>query len=149
MPTSSSSTATGTRRFKNAGPCSAREPGNPDALRRLVSLFTGEGRKEEAFALMTESRRTQPLNFENNLALARIYEERGNIEHVADCLQAAAMSGPATAQAHIYLARHLSKLGRPVEALVELARARRIAMLMGDSDLASEISATIRSTGNP
>jgi len=127
----------------------AREPGNPDALRRLVSLFSGEGRKEEAFSLMSEARRTQPLNFENNLALARIYEERGDAERVADCLQSAAMSGPATAQAHIYLARHLSKLGRSVEALVELARARRVAMLMGDPDLAAQISATIRSTGNP
>ena len=127
----------------------AREPDNSDALRRLVSLFTADGRKEEAFALMSGARMTQPLNFENNLALARIYEERGDVEHVAECLRGAALSGPATAQAHIYLARHLSKSNRPVEALVELFRARRAAIAMGDQDLAAEISATIRSGGNP
>ena len=76
-----------------------QDPGDSDALlRRLVSLFTAEGRKEEAFALMSAARRTQPLNFENNLALARIYEERSDVDRVVECLQAAALSGPATAQ---------------------------------------------------
>jgi tetratricopeptide (TPR) repeat protein len=127
----------------------AREPDNSDALRRLVSLFSAEGRKEEAFALMSEARRTQPLNFENNLALARIYEAKGEAEHAAECLQAATTSGPATAQAHIYLARRLASTGRPVEALVEFARARRVAILMGEPDLAARIADTIRSAGAP
>jgi tetratricopeptide (TPR) repeat protein len=127
----------------------SREPDNADALRRLVSLFTAEGRSDDAFAIMSAARQTQPLNFENNLALARIYEERGDVGRVFECLRAATLSGPATAQAHVYLARYLNRQGRPVDALVELARARRVAILMGDEGLASEVSATIRSISNP
>ena len=125
----------------------ARDPGNPDALRRLVSLFEGEGRKEEAFALMTQARRAQPLNYENLIALARIYRERGDDERVADCLQAAARCGPADAQIHLYLASRLRRLNRPAEALVELARARRIAALAGDPQLAQRISEEMRPGG--
>lgn len=120
-----------------------RDPGDSDALRRLVSLFTAEGRKEEAFGLMSAARKTQPFNFENDLALARIYKGRSDVEHVVDCLQAATLSGPATAQVHLYLATHFNRLNRPVDALVELARARRIAILMGDQDLVLEISAAM------
>jgi tetratricopeptide (TPR) repeat protein len=127
----------------------AREPDNSDALRRLVSLFTAEGRMDESLSLMQAARETQPLNFENNLALARIYEGRGDAGRAAECLTAATVSGPATAQAHIYLARRLSKLGHPVEALVEFARARRVALKMGEQDLAAQISDSMRLGGNP
>jgi tetratricopeptide (TPR) repeat protein len=125
----------------------ARDPGNPDALRRLVSLFGGEGRKDEAFALMTQARSAQPLNYENLIALARTYRERGDDERVADCLQAAARCGPADAQIHLYLASRLGRLNRPAEALVELARARRIAALAGDAQLAQRISEEMRPGG--
>ncbi|MGA2016157.1 MAG: tetratricopeptide repeat protein [Opitutaceae bacterium] len=125
----------------------ARDPGNPDALRRLVSLFGGEGRKDEAFALMTQARSAQPLNYENLIALARTYRERGDDERVADCLQAAARCGPADAQIHLYLASRLGRLNRPSEALVELARARRIAALAGDAQLAQRISEEMRPGG--
>jgi tetratricopeptide (TPR) repeat protein len=118
-----------------------REPENSDALGRLVSLYNAEGKKEDAFALMSEARRTQPLNYENNLGLARIYEERGDLGSAAECLQSAARSGPATAQAHLFIARHLGNGNRPSDALVELARARRVAVLMGDDALALRISA--------
>jgi hypothetical protein len=93
---------------------------------------------------MAAARTTQPLNFENNLALARLYEARGEIDQVADCLQAAAVSGPATAQAHLYLARYWKDRHRPADALLELARARRIAVLTGDQKLAGEITDAIR-----
>ena len=100
---------------------------------------------DEAFALMSEARRTQPFNFENYMALARIYKERGDDDSVADCLRAATLCGPADAQVHLFLASHLRRLNRPAEALVELARARRVALLAGDSELAKRISAEIRS----
>jgi tetratricopeptide (TPR) repeat protein len=122
----------------------ARDPASSDALRRLVSLYTAEGKNADAFALMAAARTTQPLNFENNLALARLYEARGEIDQVADCLQAAAVSGPATAQAHLYLARYWKDRHRPADALLELARARRIAVLTGDQKLAGEITDAIR-----
>jgi tetratricopeptide (TPR) repeat protein len=123
----------------------ARDPQNQDALRRLVSLYTGEGQKEQAVALMSEATRTQPLNFENNMALARIYGERNDDNSVADCLTEAALSGPAGPEVHLYLASHLRKLNRPKDALVELARAERVAILMGNTELAQRISAEIRS----
>jgi len=125
----------------------ARDPGNSDALRRLVSLYTGEGRTDEAFDLMAQARRTQPSNFENDVALARIYRERGDDDNVADCLGAATLCGPADAQVHLFLANHLRKLNRPADALVELARAQRVATLMGNPELAQRISAEIRSRG--
>lgn len=126
----------------------ARDPGNSDALRRLVSLFSGEGRKEEALALMSEARSTQPFNYENDIALARIYRERGDDEKVADCLGAAARCGPADAQIHLYLASRLRRLNRPADALVELARARRVAALAGDEQLYQRISAELRPDGS-
>jgi tetratricopeptide (TPR) repeat protein len=126
----------------------AREPDNSDALRRLVSLSTADGDREKAFTLMSQARKTQTMNFENNLALARIYEERGDADRAADCLHAAAQSGPATAQAHLYLASRLGRMGRPGDALLELFRARRVALLMEDGKLASEIAEAIRKSPN-
>jgi thioredoxin-like negative regulator of GroEL len=122
------------------------DPENADALRRLVSLYGAEGRKDDLFALMAEARLAQPLNFENDLALAKIYDERGDEEHAAECLADAARAGPATAQAHLYLARHLKKEGRPADALLELARARRLAVLAGDSELESQVTAAMGAT---
>jgi len=125
----------------------AREPENSDALRRLVSLYTGEGRADEAFALMSQARRTQPSNFENAMALASIYKERGDDDNVADCLRAATLCGPADAEVHLFLASHLRKLNRPADALIELARAERVATLTGKPQLAQRISEEIRSRG--
>jgi predicted Zn-dependent protease len=125
----------------------ATDGADPDALRRLVSLYTQEGRKQQAFDLMVAARAAQPLNFENNLGLARIYDERGDGNDAADCLLAATRSGPATAEVHIYLARRLSKLGRPQDALVELARARRVAILSGDPEKARHIEETMALVG--
>jgi tetratricopeptide (TPR) repeat protein len=119
----------------------AREPGDSDALRRLVSLYTAEGNSREAFELMSSARAAQPLNFENDLALARIYDESGDEDNVAACLSDAARGGPATAQLHLYLARHLSKKGQMKEARLQLARARRLAVLAGDSELIRQIKA--------
>jgi tetratricopeptide (TPR) repeat protein len=118
----------------------AREPENTDALRRLVSLFEGEGRADEVFAQRMAARSTQPMNFENNLALARMFESRGDEAAASDCLSAAAASGPATAQAHLFIAHHLSTLGRHADERVELARARRLALIFGDGPLARSIS---------
>ena len=123
----------------------ARDPGNSDALRRLVSLYTGEGRAEDTFALMKEARLTQPQNFENNMALASVYRERGDDENVADCLTAATLSGPADAPVYLYLAHHLRKMNRRRDALLELARAQRVASLMGNTELAKWISAEMAS----
>jgi tetratricopeptide (TPR) repeat protein len=120
-----------------------REPSDSDALRRLVSLYEAEGRRQDAFDLMLASRPAQPLNFENNLALAKAYEERGDEENTAALLLDAARSGPATAQVHVYLARHFSKVGRPSEAELELARGQRVALLSGDPELAGQIAATL------
>jgi tetratricopeptide (TPR) repeat protein len=120
---------------------------DPDALRRLVSLYTAEGRKQEVFNLMVAARAAQPLNFDNNLGLARIYDERGDEDGAFDCLLAAARSGPATPEAHIFLARHLSKLGRPQDARLELARAQRVAILSGDPEKARRIEETMASVG--
>jgi tetratricopeptide (TPR) repeat protein len=117
---------------------------NPDALRRLVSLYMADGNQDEAIALMKVARRTQPLNYENNIALARIYNDRADDASVADCLEAAARSGPADAPIHLYLSSHYQKLHRPLDALVELARAQRVASEMGDSELAKRIAETIR-----
>ncbi len=121
-----------------------QEPGSGDALRRLVSLYTAEGKAAEAEALMAAARASQPLNFENNLALARIYDRRGETARAAECLADAARGGPATAQVHVYLARNLSRLGRPQDALLELARARRCALLVGDQGLVAQVDETIR-----
>ncbi len=125
----------------------AQDPENPDALGRLVSLYTAESRTKEAFALMSEARRTQPFNFENNVALARVYRERGDDDNVADCLLAAARSGPVGAEVHLFLANHLRKLDRPADALVELARAERVANISGNTELAQKISAERRTVG--
>jgi uncharacterized protein (TIGR02996 family) len=121
-----------------------RDPGNFDALRRLVSLYAGEGKKDDAVELMKEARRTQPMNFENNMALAGIYGESGDDDDVADCLNAATLSGPAEAPVYLYLASHLRKLNKPEESLVELARAERVATLMGNTELAQRISEELR-----
>jgi tetratricopeptide (TPR) repeat protein len=126
----------------------ARDPGNADALGRLASLYTGEGRTQEAFDLMARARKTQPFNFENNLALARIYQERGNEDNVADCLTAATQSGPADVSAYLFLAHHFKKLNRQDDALLELARANRVATLNGNLELAKRISAEIESSSN-
>jgi tetratricopeptide (TPR) repeat protein/lysophospholipase L1-like esterase len=120
-----------------------REPGDADALRRLVSLDDAAGLKAEAFELMAAARATQPLNFENDLALARIYDERGDEDKAAACLADAARGGPATAQLHLYLARHFRKEGQKDDALVELARARRVSVLADDPEMARQITATI------
>jgi uncharacterized protein (TIGR02996 family) len=125
-----------------------RDPGNQDALGRLVSLYDGEGEKEKAFRLMLEARSSQPMNYENNLGLAKVYEARGDEDRAVDCLRAATLSGPATAQAHIFIARHLGKLKRHEEELVELARARRVALLLGDAALADQVSETIRAVSS-
>lgn len=124
-----------------------RDPGNADALGRLVSLYTGEGHVNEAFALMSEARLTQPFNFENNIALARVYRDRGDDANVADCLLAAARSGPVDAGVHLFLANHWKKANRSADALIELARAERTATLMGDTELARRISAERLSAG--
>lgn len=125
----------------------AKDGADEDALRRLESLYTAEGKKQEAFDLMVKARAAQPLNFENNLGLARAYDEKGDEDNTADCLLAAARSGPVTAQVHVFLARHLSKLGRPQEALVELARGERVALLAGDTETARHIEETMAAVG--
>jgi tetratricopeptide (TPR) repeat protein len=125
------------------------DPENPDALRRLVSLYDGEGRAEDAFDLMKAARRTQPMNYENDIALARIYNDRGDEDNVADCLQAAALSGPADAPIHLYLSSRYKKLNRSLEALVELVRARRVAAEMGDEVLARRITESIQAGSTP
>jgi predicted Zn-dependent protease len=125
----------------------AADRADADALRRLVSLFTAEGKKQEATDLMEKARADQPFNFENNLALAKIYDERGDEAGAADCLAAAARSGPATAQVHVYIARHLSKVGRKEDALAELALGKRIAILGGDTDTARRIEDTMAAVG--
>jgi tetratricopeptide (TPR) repeat protein len=122
----------------------AGDPGDPDPLGRLVSLYNGEGQAQKAFLLMQEARVTQPLNYENNLELAKLYEAKGDEERAVECLRAAALSGPATPQAHIFIARHLAKAGQHREELVELHRARRAALLLGDQDLALKISETMQ-----
>jgi tetratricopeptide (TPR) repeat protein len=128
----------------------AADPENADALRRLVSLYTAAGNQEEAIALMKAARHTQPLNYENNIALARIYNDRGDDADVADCLEAATLSGPADAPIHLYLSSHFKKLHRPLDALVELARAQRVASEMGNTELAKRISESIRAgAGTP
>jgi hypothetical protein len=52
-----------------------------------------------------------------------------------------------TAQVHVYLARRLSKLGRPQDALAELARGERVALLAGDTDTARHIEETMAAVG--
>jgi tetratricopeptide (TPR) repeat protein len=122
----------------------AGEPDNPDPLGRLVSLYEAEGHKDKAFPLMEQARVTQPLNYENNLELAKVYEARGDEDRAVECLRDAARSGPATTEAHIFIARHLGRANRHMEELVELHRARRVALLSGDEDLAQRVSETIR-----
>jgi tetratricopeptide (TPR) repeat protein len=124
------------------------DPQSADALRRLASLYRAEGRKDDAFALMSKARMTQPLNFENDLALARVYDERGDEDHAAECLADAARGGPATAQVHLYLARHLKKEGKAADALLELARAKRLAIIAGDTELEGQITAAIIAAGS-
>jgi tetratricopeptide (TPR) repeat protein len=121
-----------------------RDAENQDALRRLVSFYQTQKRSEDAFALMKTARRTQPLNYENNIELARIYNDRTDDDNVTDCLEAAAQCGPADAPIHLYLANRYKKAGRPLDSLVELCRARRVASDMGDKGLAERIAASIR-----
>ncbi len=123
------------------------EPQNADALRRLASLYGAEGRKDDLFALMSKARVVQPLNFENDLALAKVYDERGDEDNAAACLADAARAGPATAQVHLYLARHLKKEGWTADAVLELARAKRLAILAGDTELESQITAAMAAAG--
>jgi tetratricopeptide (TPR) repeat protein len=128
----------------------AIDPADPDPLGRLVSLYNAQGHSDRAFLLMQEARSTQPLNYENNLGLAKLYEAQGDEERAVDCLRAAERSGPAAPEAHIFIARHLAKMKQHREELVELHRARRVALLLGEEDLAHRISETIReATGNP
>lgn len=109
-----------------------------------MSLFEAEGHKDKAFHLMQQARVTQPLNYENDLELAKVYEARGDEDRAVECLRDAARSGPATTEAHIFIARHLGRVNRHLDELVELHRARRVALLSGDEDLAQRVSETIR-----
>ncbi len=118
----------------------AANPQSAEALGRLVSFFTREGRKDEAMSLMLRAREEQPLNFANDMALAREYERRNDEAKVAECLGLAELCGPAEPEVHVFLARRLVHLNRNDEALVEFARARRVALLEGKAEMADAVS---------
>jgi tetratricopeptide (TPR) repeat protein/lysophospholipase L1-like esterase len=119
------------------------DPENPDALRRLVSYYETQNRRDDALELMKTARKTQPMNYENDIALARIYNDKADDNNVTDCLEAAALSGPAEAPIHLYLSSRYKKEGKPLDALVELCRAQRVASAMGDEGLAKRIAAAL------
>ena len=118
----------------------ARSPDSEDALVRLVSLFENEGRKDEAFALMAKFQGSQPLNFDNNMALAREYKQRHDDARMAESLRLATLCGPAEPEVHVFLARRLLALERGDEAQVEFAIARRTAQIEGRLEMASAVS---------
>jgi tetratricopeptide (TPR) repeat protein len=121
----------------------ARDPGSAEALGRLVSLFAAENRKDDAFKLMTEARRTQPGNFANDMALARAYQERHLDSDVAECLDLAAQSGPVEPEVHVFLGRRLKAMNQTRDAMVEFARARRGALIEGNQEMADALAAVI------
>jgi Tfp pilus assembly protein PilF len=120
-----------------------RDPRSAEALGRLVSLFAGDSRSDEAFKLMVEARRSQPGNFTNDMALAHAYQERHQDEDVAECLDLAAQSGPAEPQVHVFLGRRLSAMNLPKQAMLEFARARRGALIEGNQKMADAMAETI------
>ena len=126
----------------------AAHPESAEALQRLVSLFRAEGRAAEADRLMTVALETQPLNFANELALAKVDEDRQDDDGVARCLELAARAGPAGPNVHLYLANRLRRLHHDDEARLEFARAWRTAMLSGRPQLAAKI-ADLPGAGRP
>ena len=118
----------------------AANPASAEAQQRLVSLFRAEGRTDEAHQLMTAALETQPLNFGNEMALAKVDEERRDDDGVARCLELATRAGPAGPNVHLYLANRLRRLHHDDEARLEFARAWRTAMLSGQPELAATIA---------
>jgi tetratricopeptide (TPR) repeat protein len=126
----------------------ASNPASAEALQRLVSLFRAEGRAAEADRLMTAALDTQPLNFSNEMALAKIDEARHDDDGVVRCLELATRAGPAGPKVHLYLASRLRREHRDDEARLEFARAWRTAVLSGQPDLAARI-ADLPGAGRP
>ena len=122
------------------------DPADGDALRRLTSC-TRPGRKQEGSTSWSRRGPRSPQLREQPGSRAGGHDERGDGNDAADCLLAAARSGPATAEVHVYLARRLSRIGRRRDALVELARGLRVATISGDAETAGRIEETMAEVG--
>ena len=120
-----------------------RDPSSAEALGRLVSLATAEGRNDDAWALRVRAERDQPLNFENNMALARGYKSRGDRGGEAASLERAARCGPAEPEVHVFLARESLAAGALQQALLEFSRARRAALIEDRPAFAAKVAEMI------
>ena len=83
------------------------------------------GRTDEAIGHFEKSLRIKPDNVPTYLNLARIEEERGNLEKAAEYLRAARQVDPDDPVVHLHLGTVLTKAGRPDEAVPEFLEALR------------------------
>jgi Tfp pilus assembly protein PilF len=106
------------------------DPGSRPAMAALelrVRLCERGGRPEAADSLTLEAAPSQPDDYFNNERLVRIYGARRDPAKVAESLRAVAASGPFDSAQHVDLAHRFADLGRTLDMLNELARARAVA----------------------
>ncbi len=119
------------------------DPGNLTALEALVSLLAFRGQTaaaEEASLAVAEH---QTRNQANNLRVAQIYEARGEEAEAARFFQAAERSGSVPVALEVNLAQKLHRLGRNAEALICLAKARRLSLEEADAEITASIDGVI------
>ncbi len=121
----------------------ADRPGDDRACEALVGLLTGSGRDAEVAETTLAAAEHQPGNQANNLRAALLSEQRGDEAAEIRYLLAAERSGPVNSALELRLARKLAMHGRPREALLHLAEARRISLHEGDPAMTESITQLI------
>lgn len=128
----------------------AADPGNQAALEALVSLLAFLGQADGAEQASLAAADHQAKNQLNNMRVAKIHETRGDETQAVKFLQAAELSGPVASAIEVSIARKLHRLGRNDEALIYLAKAKRLSIGEGDAEITASIEEVItrlRATG--
>ena len=113
--------------FEEAAAIARREK-NPASCRAALDLYAGDLLPEERYEEWAEARREelQRLYLALLVELARLYEERAEIEPAIEALHKAAAKEPTLEEAHAGLMRLYALLGREGEALAQYERLREI-----------------------
>ena len=115
------------------------DPAHQEALEALVGLLHDAGREADAEAASVYFASVQWENQANNLRAAKIWEARGDEGKSADCLEAAARSGPVNATFELTVALKLYKLRRTDEMMARLADAWRLSIHEGNPSVTESI----------
>jgi tetratricopeptide (TPR) repeat protein len=105
--------------------CRYHDPSHPECHRGLAVLLVEQGKSEEAFRLLEDWARREPILAEPRIELARLYEEFGDRQTAIEHLRSAVTIDHRNARAFAALGRLQEQMGDTVQALKDYERAHQ------------------------